>query len=317
MFPSADIAVVARAALVLLIAAGACAEGAPREAVTSRDSAGVQITTVRDEPGRIFATVDPTPVLSLGGARARGARQFYQVQTVWVDGDGNVWVVDGQSAQLRIFRLDGTHWKMVGGRGEGPGEFRQPRLLGSFRGDSVAVWDQGNARLTVLDRQAEIRRITRLEVGDRAAPVAYDVFPDGSLLVQFPRPVPPSQPGTILRDTVRLERLDLGGERSRPVAGAEGPLWLWTGRNQVPVPFTIHAAFDLEDARIHLVSGPDFRVRVYEEGELREIYGVDRPPRDVEGSDLNAYARRIEDLYPKSEVGEYLGSLDQPERPSL
>lgn len=316
MLPSADVALLAMTALGLLTAAGACSDDALEAAGTVTDSAGVRVVVSREQPGATFATVDTTPLLALGGVRAEGVTQFYRVQTVWVDGNGRLWVVDGQSAELRIFGLDGSHWKTVGSLGQGPEQFFRPQLLGSFRGDSVAVWDQGNARLTVLNDRAEIRRVTRLQMGDRAVPKAYDVFPDGSLLVQFPRPIPPPAPGTILRDSVRLERLDLRAGRSLLVADVEGPRWLWTGREQVPVPFTINAGFDLEDGRVHLASGPDFRVRVFEGGTLREIYGVERPAREVRRSDLDAYTPRIEALAPEGRVDAYLQALDHPSRPT-
>ncbi|HEY8469201.1 MAG TPA: hypothetical protein VIL18_06140 [Longimicrobiales bacterium] len=102
------------------------------------DSSGVRIT-ITEGAERTFAVVDPQPIVNLGGADVEGPTQFFNIRGIHVVSRGYLWVADGGSAEVRIFRSDGSHWKTVGGRGEGPGEFQQIRLLGAFRGDSVAL----------------------------------------------------------------------------------------------------------------------------------------------------------------------------------
>ena len=117
----------------------------------------MRITLSADAP-RVFADVDPSPALSIGGAEDAGPARFYRIQNVRVDGRGRVWVADGGSGELRIFLPDGTPWKTRGGVGEGPGEFTSIRLLGAFAGDSVLVADDANGRVTVFDLEGEIAR---------------------------------------------------------------------------------------------------------------------------------------------------------------
>ena len=128
------------ALLVIGVAAAWACESRTPPAVTVVDSAGVTITTTADAR-RTFALVDPRPLLEIGGAEEVGATQFSGIQAVWTDGAGRLWVVDGQSGELRIFEPDGTHLRTVGGRGQGPGEFLQPQLLGGSAGGEFAVWD--------------------------------------------------------------------------------------------------------------------------------------------------------------------------------
>ncbi len=97
------------------------------------DSSGVRIT-ITEGAERTFAEVDPQPIVSLGGADAEGPAQFFDIRGIHVDSRGYLWVADGGSAEVRIFRSDGSHWKTVGGRGEGPGEFRRIRILGAVPG---------------------------------------------------------------------------------------------------------------------------------------------------------------------------------------
>ena len=316
------IAVLSLALIVgLLVGLSACErETAPTVTVT--DSVGIRLTISPDAPTTApttFAEIDPQPVLSLGGPDAEGPTQFYQIQHVHIDPRGRLWVADGQSGELRIFQPDGSHWKTRGGRGEGPGEFVRIRLLGSFRGDSVAVWDDANGRLSLFDGEGELVRTERVPPSDDPRPRAFDVFADGSFLGQVPRVFAAGsvEAGQILGDSVRLVRVDLENSTQSTLGGALGPLWLWTGQSQIPIPFTINAGFDVYDESVHLVSGQEFRVRVFEAGRLSEIYGVARDAREVSGADIAAYRAFIEEYYPESQQNDYLSTLDHPSRPTV
>jgi hypothetical protein len=307
-----------RAAPICVIVALAACGGGSKTGFTVADSAGVRIVLTADAD-RTFASVDPEPVMSLGGPDVSGPTQFSHIAGVHLDPRGNLWVADGGSAELRLFRPDGTHWKTRGGQGAGPGEFRQLRFLGALRGDSVACWDWRLARLTVFDAEGELARTTRMPPGADAVPRAYDVFPDGSLLVQFPRMIAGQslQPGQLLRDTAHLERLEPAMLNRQPLASAQGAVWVWTGHGQVPLPFTINSSFALDGEALHLVAGTEFRVRVLQRGRLTEIYGVARSPREATERDLATYAAWMEDALPQPQRRDYLSVLDHAARPRL
>ncbi len=294
----------------------AACQGELQRAVT--DSAGVRITISPDSP-RTFAEVDSQPVLSLGGPDATGPSQFYRIQHVQVGPSGTLWVADGQSGEVRIFRPDGSHSKTIGGRREGPGEFMRIRLLGSFRGDSVAAWDDANVRLTVFDAEGEFARTARVPSSGDPLPRASDVFSDGSILAQIPRVLSAGslEPGQLLSDTVRLVRIDLDNATEEPQGQAPGPVWLWTGHSQVPIPFTINASFDIYHESVHLAAGPDFRIRVFEEGRLSEVYGVARDAWEVTQDDVMAYKEFTEEFIPEPQQRDYLSALGNASRPTV
>ncbi len=300
----------------VLLLATAC-EGRAVPGVTVTDSAGVRLTITPDVP-MVFADLDTIPTVSIGGADASGPTQFFRVQGVYVDEGDRLWVADGQSGELRIFEADGTHWKTRGGRGEGPGEFVQIRLLGATAADSVLLGDSGADRITVFDPEGEFVRTERLPSSERPAPRPFDVFDDGTVLGQLPQLLAASalKPEQILRDSVELVRVRLGAQSAEPYGLAEGPLWLWTGRSQVPVPFTVNASFDVVGDDVHLVSGPDFRVRVLNREGLRAVYGVEREARTVGDADLDSYRRFVHEYLPEPTQAEYLEALGHEQRPS-
>jgi len=303
---------------VCLLALLAACGGEPAPRVTVRDSAGVHLTVTRDT-STAYARLDSVPRLSIGGPDATGPAQLFRIQGIYVDGAHRVWVADGQSGELRIFGADGSPWKIRGGHGEGPGEFLQIRLLGAGKGDSVLVGDGGTDRITVFDPAGELSRTWRLPSSDRPAPRPFDVFPDGSILGQLPRILSAAalQPGQVLADSVELVRVDPDSMSVTPWGTAPGPLWLWTGRSQVPLPFTVNASFDVVGSAVHLVSGPDFRVRVLEDGHLLESYGVRREARAVEASDIDAYRAFVDEYIPEAMRRDYLAALDNEHRPGL
>ena len=267
-------------AALLSVGLAACQPDRAELQVMVTDSSGVRITITKG-PERTFAEVDPQPIVTLGGADIEGPTQFFNIRGIHVDSRGNLWVADGGSAEVRIFRSDGSHWKTVGGRGEGPGEFQQIRLLGAFRGDSVALWDDANARLTILDADGEFARTISLSPGAEAPIQAVGVYGDGSLLVRQVRILLAGslEPGKILGDTAQLLRLDADTRASTHQGSASGPDLVWTGRGLVPVPFTINTPFAVIGDAVHIAAGPDFRIRVLEAGKLSEVYGVARPRR--------------------------------------
>ncbi|HKJ91932.1 MAG TPA: hypothetical protein VJ957_02135 [Longimicrobiales bacterium] len=309
---------IALPALLAFLAFPACRRSAPGRVVVA-DSAGVRVTVTTPDDRRVSA-LDTVPLLSLGGPDAAGPTQFSNVQGVHLDAAGRLWVADGGSREVRIFGTDGSHRKTVGGPGAGPGEFRALRFLGAFRGDSVALWDARNPRLTVLDADGDVVRTALPPGSDAPTPVAHGVFPDGTLLAQVPRVVPAAalQRGALLPDTVRLIRWDPGTGTWRPLATVPGPVWLWTGRSQVPVPFTANPGYDVRGDTLFLASGPAYRVRVYQAGRLRAEYGVARPPRRVEDDDVAAYRSFVERYVPAGPLRtDYLGALDNPARPDV
>lgn len=307
---------VASCCAVGVLVAG-CNSDLGESTVSVVDSAGVRITISQDD-GRSFALVDSVPLLSLGGPGAEGPAQFSNVRGVRLDAGGTLWVVDGASNEARRFSLDGVHRSTVGGSGEGPGEFRRIRPLGEAVGDTVLVWDEALSRLTVLDPSGEFVRNVPLAQGEQIGLQPRAVYEDGSLLVVLRRTVMAAalEPGSVLADTSRLARLDMATGVVNAQASVGGPIWIWNGRGQAPVPFTVNAPYLVQGDRVLVSSGPEFRVHAFSDGALLESFGLDRVLRPVTESDVRAYVDLFADAFSDSvQKAEYLAPLSHPLRP--
>jgi hypothetical protein len=62
---------------------------------------------------------------------------------------GGVVVLDRQSRQVVEYSADGAIVRVLGGEGNGPGEFSSPRGLSVLPGDTVVVYDPRNRRLSL------------------------------------------------------------------------------------------------------------------------------------------------------------------------
>jgi hypothetical protein len=148
----------------------------------TRDSAGVQIVeyggSLMDLPSA-FRIVE-SPLLDLGGPRGdpdhelTPSHPFHHAARL---SDGR-WVVPDRSS-LKVFDAEGRFLSAIGRRGDGPGEFRQPRRVCIAPGDSIVAIDQNGSRVTVFSSDGALVRMFTVRDG---YPEASGCLGDGSVL---------------------------------------------------------------------------------------------------------------------------------------
>ena len=157
-----------------------------------RDSAGVRIvesTAPAWGPGEAW-TIDPVPALQIGVVEGEEAYQFTSIWTAVRHPDGRVAVVDAGTSEIRIFGADGGHVSTMGGRGEGPGEFRRIPFIRWALPDTMVAWDPSGRRLSWFDARGQLIRdqslialLTEKPVQTLGrSPMAWQLAPDAKLL---------------------------------------------------------------------------------------------------------------------------------------
>lgn len=95
----------------------------------------------------------------LGSLDAEGPELFGSIDGLALGPDGGVYVLDGQACEIRIFDRDGNFERVLGGKGEGPGELGGPGGLALDSRETVWVMNWGNGRYTGFDpATGEVRR---------------------------------------------------------------------------------------------------------------------------------------------------------------
>ena len=107
------------------------------------------------------------------------------------------------------------------------------------------------------------------------------------------------------------------GELANPLATLPGALWIWTGRSQIPMPFTAPAALTVRGESLLVASGPSGRIQEVVNAAVVRSFGVDRSPRPVEGSDLETMREQVQASVPEALRQDYLSALDHADRPQV
>lgn len=146
-------------ALAVAVAAAGCSGSPSDGAGTARwsgtvDTAADGRVTVTNTGGGAWTrdTVEARRTLLLGEAGITGgseATTFGDLTGLAVDDRGRIYVGDRVASTVRAFGPEGEHLRLIGGEGEGPGEFRLPVSLAAGPGGQLFVADADG--LTVLE----------------------------------------------------------------------------------------------------------------------------------------------------------------------
>jgi len=112
------------------------------------------LTTVVNESGSVWGgAATLVEEASIGVEEGEDAYMFGLVRSVAAS-DQYVFALDFSLGFVRVYTLDGEYVRDLGSKGDGPGEFRQPSIIGlSPEGNRVYVHDFGLRRLSVFSDQ--------------------------------------------------------------------------------------------------------------------------------------------------------------------
>jgi hypothetical protein len=138
--------------IVALVLVGCTSRDSPHGLTSSNDDVGVRIVDSDAASLPLWSLAEPRE-LEIGATDGETAYVFDRVNAAFRLGDGAVVVADGRSFgrvfELRFFDDNGRHIRTVGRRGQGPGEFLDFSRVLRLNGDSILIFDNRNARLTI------------------------------------------------------------------------------------------------------------------------------------------------------------------------
>lgn len=106
----------------------------------------------------------------IGRVDGDGPDLFGNVRSFTVDDDGRIWVLEGQSQELRVFSAEGEYIRTVGRRGGGPGEFAGAVHIDRALDGNLWVMDPQNSRVSIFDT-------TGVYLEGRRAPGGFMILP--------------------------------------------------------------------------------------------------------------------------------------------
>jgi hypothetical protein len=253
-------------------------------------------------------SVGSEPVVDIGSDKQPG-HQLHGVAGAVRLADGKIAVGNGGSSQVHVFDQSGSLLATAGRAGGGPEEFRSLEALVSFPGDSLAVLDAGNGRLTIISPEGRIARSVSIRsVGPGA--VLVGVLDDGSFIMGVHRPVAPRE--GLSRDSVAYVRFSREGNQMNTISTGPGTTRFQriSGRrvSRMTVPFGPAPSATAYGSHIYVGSTDAYQIRQYgKDGKLERIIRRDVPRRPF----TQAHLDRFVESFPR--LGEALQGMPHPQ----
>jgi len=107
-----------------------------------------------------WAYADLKKVFSIGSDEIN--YRFFTVAAAVLDEQNNVYIFDSKGCFLRKYDSQGRFIREIGKYGQGPGEFSNA-ISGLYLIDDLFVLDTGNNRISVLDRDLNIKKYIKID----------------------------------------------------------------------------------------------------------------------------------------------------------
>ena len=108
-------------------------------------------TVVRTLSGSVWgAEATLVPEITIGRLDGPEEYIFGRIWSIAVDDDRNVYVFDEQAQHVQVYDAEGVYVETLGGRGEGPGEFRWAESIALLPDGRLVARDPGNMRVQVF-----------------------------------------------------------------------------------------------------------------------------------------------------------------------
>ena len=142
----------ARALLILLLFVGCSSTEDPDTLGTSRQQVdGYELVEISG-----MNAVEPVvlePAFTIGSADGEDPYLFGTIKGIDADSNGNIYILDSQASEIRVFSPTGQYIKTIGSRGAGPGEIDESNGFMILPDDTIWLYDHGQFLVKVFDRE--------------------------------------------------------------------------------------------------------------------------------------------------------------------
>ena len=258
------------------------------------DSAGVEIVRNTDEPLLRGELVQPAR--RVFGSEEEGPELFGSVASARLHPNGSLWIAEWQTQEIRVFDSgSGAHLFTIGGKGDGPGEFRRNEFLGFDAEGNAYAYDYEHRRLSVFSESGEFQRSHLMPSSLGISPLPRHVTRTGTLLGQIARGMERTPAdGSTFRDTVRIWTMPLDGTAPALVAETPGALWYLHDGMQVGVPYAGGSLQGFRDDRVYIADDAgEASYSVYGPAGLERRVEIDRAPRRIDGFSATMFLEQL------------------------
>lgn len=283
--------------LIATTLAGCAREADPAITWTERDSAGITIVESAMDLDAAHAgwSVADQPSLSIGTLAGSPEYQFFRIAGALRLADGRIAVVNSGSQEVRVYSGGGQFLHGFGTDGDGPGEFRRPRLAGTYGPDSLVIHDLDLRRVSILHVDDGFAR--SFPVQDAGGyPIPRGVLADGSIVygggASFSSDI--GFPTGLHRAKSLYASVSMDG-RAATLFGEFPALEMYAQVNgnsfmARTIPFGRNTVASAAGDRLYIAFGDTYDVRAYEgAGRLLRIFRLAEQLRPVTNAAVQDY----------------------------
>ncbi len=250
-------------------------------------------------------TLSPAPILEIRALDGEDAYLFQRIRGVIRLSDGRIALVDNRAGDLRVYSPTGEHLATFGRRGEGPGEFASPALLGKLPGDTLVVVDWRHRRIDLFHPDRGFVRDATASAHVPGILLAEGMFSPGSILHQR-RVFEEDRSDGYARRKVHYRVVALDGSLEADYGEFEGEEIVTTTQTDGAEAMSIMGDAPLGKGTAVAVAGPRFYYGSQDEyevlvrrqdGSLERVIRYLKPFTPVTPAHIQAYEEKtIEDL---------------------
>jgi hypothetical protein len=133
--------------------------------------------------------------LVIKGSEETEEQMFQDINTLDVDAEGNVFILDEQAGNIKVFDHNGNFTKCIGRKGQGPGEFGMPISHILTQQNQIIVNDMGQRKVQYFDMEGNY--LKEFSIADKFLFFGPMVTSDGDLVVTYT--IPQEKPVTTLQ----------------------------------------------------------------------------------------------------------------------
>lgn len=231
------------------------------------------------KPERTLRGLRFIEVLSIGGEEATGENLLYSPTDIDADSSGNIYILDIRDALIRKFDEKGCYVRIIGRRGQGPGEFEYPTSVEVAPGGTIVVADPYQTRLTTMAPNGDFIKSTLVKdwISD------FSCGPDGAIIAGY---------NDAKSSEYRVGPLDLETGR---ITSFFGQATYWPARFQdkkmlYDFPYLVRWALSLTK-KLFVGSAVDYEISVMDfHGSLEFKFKKDREHIPIQGEMLKQIA---------------------------
>ncbi|MQY61218.1 6-bladed beta-propeller [bacterium] len=120
--------------------------------------------------------------LALGEKERKEKNMFYRLADMDADSSGNIYVLDSEDVNIKVYDQKGRFSKVISRKGQGPGQLSNPIDIYIDYKDLIYVCDSGNNRISIFNGQGDF--ISSINFKEYSAGKIIGINPLGGIILR-------------------------------------------------------------------------------------------------------------------------------------